>query len=172
MDHITFHEGDNMGGARAFRFAPIEDFTALPLTVQGVIIDEPSFVSGKDWYTGRVTEDSADFSEKEKRVEGVLCIESTFTGDVPGDDIPQRRNLDDIMRHHLIVDVVDNNGIWRRMGTLTNPARFFVDYGTGRTAAARNGYGVRITSTQEFFTPIVDPDFEPEFEASGSGSGV
>lgn len=164
MDHLTFTDGsDNMGGARAFRFCPIEDIDTLPITVDGIVTGDPDFNPGGDWYEGYVTQDTADFDEREEVKDGGPLWQVTFIGFVPCDTAEQRANIDDIVRHHHIVDVIDNNGLTRRMGSLRNPARITARYTTGRTASDRNGYTLTIRWTHDASTPIVEED-------SGSGS--
>ena len=169
MDHLTWAGGNNMGGVREFRFAPIQHLRNPPDIILGTVDEEMDFrqfAPGEsyDWNTGYVTEDTAEFQETETEGPGGTLFIAEFTGFFPGDTAEQRANLDDIVRHYHVVDVTDNNGNLRRMGTLQNPARITTAFSTGRGASNRPGYELRVRWSGRHPVPFC-------VESSGSGSG-
>lgn len=158
MDNLIFDGGDNMGGARHFRFSPIENITALPDVFNGMVDEAIDFAGSNDWFQGYVTEDTADFNEGGKQGPGGPILEPEFNDFFPGDTPSVRRTMADLVRHRFVVDVTDNNGRVRRMGTLDNPVRFTTDYSTGRGATNRPGYAIKARWASPDPAPFVDTD--------------
>ncbi len=155
LQGITFNEGDNLGGARGMRFVPVEWVQAWAPAIQGVVPGTINLITDKEWISWRATEDTADFQENETQGDGGPIYEQNYKQSVAGDTIDQRMEMDSGSRHEVIVEVVDNNGVVRRLGDQASPAVLVVSYGTGGTTAARNAWTVTINATARRPAPVV-----------------
>lgn len=134
---------DNLGGLRLVRCAPIGFFAQLPGPTTGNLVEvAPNFLDSEADFWSQVvfTTDTARFSEKENTGTGGPQWACKVTGYKPWDSANHRAQLEDWTRYQWVVEAQDNNGDWRRIGDLRNPARLTVDFDTeGATTGAR-GY--------------------------------
>lgn len=161
---------ENMGGARLVKYAPVPRFTALPPGIQGHVIGTPTWAGTLQWNTLTATEDTASFDEDEERRDGGPFWRNRFTAVVAGDTGDRRMTMDSLARVPVIAEVLDNNGVLRRMGELLDPAYITVSHTTGGGAAARNQWSVEITWGSDRACFIVDPTFIPSPPPEEEGS--
>lgn len=152
---------ENMGGMRLFRFAPTSYFATLGPAIQGVVITLPTWVGEDEWHDMKPIEDSAQFSEDEKRERGGPKYENVFTCDMAGDHNGNRMQYDSMVRVPVIAEITDNNGLVRRMGELGDPAFITAKHSTGRGTAARNAWTLTVEWNSERPCPVVDATFVP-----------
>lgn len=146
LQNIDFDEGENLGGMRGMRFILPEWVEEWGYSVQGVAMPT-ILLDGYDWISFRAIEDSADFTDEQKKGPGATPWECDYQQDVAGDNIDLRMVIDSATRLRVIAEVVDNNGQVRRMGELNSPAFMSAKHSSGGSTAARNAWTISVKAT-------------------------
>lgn len=153
LKDITFDEGDNMGGMRMMRFALIPWIETFAPAIQGKTIEDTELYDGYTWITWRAVEDTANFAEAEVKGVGGSLWECEYEQEIAGDNADLRQVINSGVRYDVIAEVVDNNGLPKRMGELTHPAVLTARHTSGNGAAGGNRW--KITISAEHRNPAV-----------------
>ena len=149
MNDIVYdHTADNLGGGYRVRFAPVAEIAAMP-TVAGAV----TFRAGGRWAEVYGTDNSKNFGEDASETDNGPVWAVKINLFLPGDGAAIRAMLADMMRHRQVVEAQDNNGLWRRAGTLTEPMSFSYKFTTGDEVPDRRG--AVLTWAGSLLTPAV-----------------
>lgn len=137
MTDLTFEGGNNIGGNALLRFAPVAGIASLasPVAV-------PTFRAGFRWFDCYGTQGSKDVDENEEETDNGPVWSVKVSLFLPGDSAVRRLALADLVRHRFLLEVEDNVGLRRRIGTLSEPMQLSYNFKTGGPMAERRGAGL------------------------------
>ncbi len=172
-------QDDNMGGLCEMRYAQVDWVLACPPPVQNTCTTDLTFdpsIGAAAWNTLPITLDSADFQEDSSMGPNGVEYRVRFTAVVAKVQQGTLQVVQQQGRHRHIIEVQDNNGLWRRIGDLRNPCRISIGESLGAQASARNAFTITATWTNDEPAPFVDTSYTPYFghledDTSGSGGG-
>lgn len=142
MDDINKFTDDNLGGIFLFRFIPIEDIATIPEPLDHEINAPVTLTATARWFDFYGTPGTIELSEDDNQNEAGTYYKKKLTAITP----KNRTELDKIfteMRHRqFVLDVTDNNGIRKLVGSTTEPLKFKCKSSTKSEAAQRNEYAI------------------------------
>ncbi|QIP14721.1 hypothetical protein G8759_19930 [Spirosoma aureum] len=140
MTDLTFDNGNNIAGNSLIRFVPVVGIQALPTPATGGLTTAPTFQAGYRWFTCYGTEGTKNYQEQQSMDDNGSLWSITVSLFLPGDDQIRRRALADMTRHRFILEVEDNAGLMRRVGTMTETLEFNYTFGIDAQMGGRRGY--------------------------------
>jgi hypothetical protein len=142
MIDIEKFEGENLGGVFRFRFLPVEEVNEIPETLEGAVHHEVDVLPGGRWRDGYCTAYTMSFKDEQVESEQGSYHQKEFSGLVPKER-PELVDLFNSMRDRkFILDVFDNNGTRRLVGTVDEPMYCVVASDSKNAVAERNEHKV------------------------------
>lgn len=133
MQDLFYPAGqNNVGGLFQIWFVPIVGIASM----SGVNV---TFRAGYDWLTCYGTEGSKGYTEEEEDSDQGPVFTITIEGFLPGDTLDRRRSLAEMVRHRFLINMIDNSGLVRRAGTLTEGLQLKYKFATGQLPGDRRG---------------------------------
>lgn len=147
-------EGDNLGGIYSFKFIPVTDVQSIPSTLNGAIHNEVNIKTNTRWYEGYCTIETMNFSDNQEDSDHGAFHTKEFLGIVPKDR-PELIDLFNGMKNkRFILDLVDNNGTRKLVGTVEEPLNFSSGFDTKANIAGRNEYKISFKGQGVAKSPI------------------
>lgn len=128
---------------------------ALPTPATGAPTPVPTFRAGYRWFSCYGTEGTKNYQEQENIDDNGPLWSVSFSLFLPGDDADRRRALADMARHRFVLEVEDNTGLRRRIGTLTETLEFTISFGIDAAMGGRRGYTLSFKGTFTDAPPII-----------------
>ena len=149
MTDLTFEGGNNPGGNCVLRFAPVAGIASIasPLT-------QPVFRTGYRWFDAYGSEGTKEVDETQDETDNGPTWNVKISLFLPGDSVQRRGALAELVRHRFILEVQDNAGLYRRIGTLTECLQFSYSFRTGGAMAQRRGAQLTFRGTLSTQPPI------------------
>lgn len=134
MTDLLFTPSNNIGGSLLLKFAPVAGIQAMSAPATSV-----QFRTGYRWYAAYGTPGTKGFEEDEEETDNGPVWTVRLTAFLPGDSAERRQALAEMVRHRFVVEVEDNAGLRRRVGSLAEPLQFSYKFTTGEQTADRRG---------------------------------
>ena len=147
---VTRHQDGNAGGISPVQYAFKEDIDTFSLNVS-TMIATIVFKSGKSWNYLYGSPESIQLEGKEEEAPAGMKYTYTLKMLVPKDRKEVELVLQQLNQRHLIINVIDMNGVSRYFGNLVNPMRKSAKLQKPATIESYNGWEVVFTG--EFPTP-------------------
>jgi len=150
MDDINKFTDDNLGGIYLFKFTPADDVQSISEPIDGFITKEISLKPDARWFDFYGTEGTMQFSEEDANSNDGALYNKKLTAITP----KQRTELDQLfykMRNRrFILDVIDNNGLRKIVGSIEEPLKFSNKGDTKNQASGRNEYAIEFACQSTF----------------------
>ncbi|GAB3958218.1 hypothetical protein GCM10028805_52120 [Spirosoma harenae] len=158
MTDLLFAGGNNTAGLFQVRCAPVVGFSTFPLPAPSgpiQINSNPTFSEGFAWYTIYGTEGTKDYQEEQQNTENGPVWAVKFSLFLPGDSAALRGSLSEMVHHRFVIEVQDNVGIWRRIGTPEQNLELSYQFAINAAAGGRRGYVVAFSGQMTNPPPYV-----------------
>ncbi|GAB3550632.1 hypothetical protein [Spirosoma fluminis] len=139
MMDLLFSGGNNVGGNYLIRFTPVVGIQAMPTPATNGPTTPATFYSGYRWFDCYGTEGTKAFSEDEQTTDNGPIWNVTVNAFLPGDSAERRQQLAELVRHRFVVEIIDNNGQRRRVGSKLENLELSYEFKTGAAAGDRQG---------------------------------
>lgn len=113
MEDFERFEGVNLGGARQYQFAPMDDISVLPIVLYGSCVSDAQFIDGKRWLNAYSTEGTIKVTEKPKQEKSGESFTLKVVGFYPKQSPEALTNLMKMHGRKFAVLIFDNNGMKR-----------------------------------------------------------
>ncbi|GAB3956697.1 hypothetical protein GCM10028805_47360 [Spirosoma harenae] len=157
MTDLNFQGGNNIAGLFQVRCAPVVGILTFPLPAPSGPIqtsEQPTFSEGFAWFSIYGTEGTKDYQEEQQMTENGPVWAVKLSLYLPGDSPLNRSSLDEMVRHRFIIEVQDNLGLWRRIGTPEQNLELTYQFGISAAAGGRRGtvltFSGQLTSPSPF----------------------
>lgn len=141
-NNIKRHSGDNLGGNYSFKFIPVGDVDEIPETFEGAVHHAVELKSNTMWFDGECTEHTMSFKDEQRESDHGSYHEKEFTGIVPKDREEMIDLFNRIKDQKFILDITDNNGTRKLVGTLTEPMYLTAGMDSKADPSGRNEYRI------------------------------
>lgn len=140
MNDIEKTVTDNIGGANKLRFVPVSGIASIPSIYAGAIQSTVVLKAGYRWYDCYCTLGSLYYKDEQQDGEHGVSFKKEVGGSVPRptDDLIEVFSTMDNGR--FVLDVTDNNGHRRLIGTVEEPMYFKRMADTKAAPADKNEY--------------------------------
>jgi hypothetical protein len=171
LQNINRSCGDKSAGILKIYVGYADDVSSIPDPVYNVVQDDIVMITGKRFKTFEATEQTAVFNEtkKDSDMDGNFYdwILSFF---IPGDDNELAQMVQQMVSKKFIVIYKDITGIYRILGSVSNPLKFTNTSTTGDTPGSRSGYVFTFSGSEQrkayFFTGNILNAIESDIPAS------
>jgi hypothetical protein len=153
---ILKHSGDNLGGNFGFRFLFVESIQAIPETIGGTIHAEVTLQAGTRWMDCRCTEESMNYKEDPQESDHGSYFYKEFSAFIPKERPETVDFLNANKNRRFILDITDNNGSRRLVGTREEPMYFRSSHDTKDKVSGINGNRIVFYGDGEFKSPFYD----------------
>jgi hypothetical protein len=147
---IIKHCNENLGGVFIFKFIPVIHVQSIAQPIDNRILTPVVLKQGFNWLDFYATEGTMQLKEDLQPSDHGDFYKLKLTASVP----KIRTEIDhtfSLMRNvKFLIDVVDNNGQRKLLGTLEEPLSFTFQSDTGDSMPKKNNYSV------EFFAELTD----------------
>ena len=110
MQDFERFTGVNLGGYKAYQFAPMEYIETLPTVVNGSCANPVVFVDGKQWLSAYSTPNTINVQESGKQTKSGMLFKLKISSFYPKQTPAALANLLAMCNHKFAVLVADNNG--------------------------------------------------------------
>ncbi|WP_119669712.1 hypothetical protein [Fibrisoma montanum] len=156
MTDLYFIGGNNIGGNDLVRFVPVVGIASMPIpATDGPLSDPVLFKLGYTWFTLYGTQGTKSYVEDEQEDDNGPVWSVSISVFFPGDSALVRGQLREMSDHRFVVEVQDNTGLWRRVGTLTEPLTFKYRFTTGDQPGDRRGSTITFSGNLLRPAPII-----------------
>ncbi len=145
MEAFFDFEIESMGGNQTFLFAPTKTILSMPDVIDNSIISEISFLSGCGFLEGKYIPGTLDFSEKSVPSQGGDYFSTVVSGMVPKLTKEYLNLFTQMLKQRFMLNVVDNNGSKRIVGSIRAGAKFSFEQASSTTPAGASGFKFQFT---------------------------
>ena len=131
-----------MGGLYTFKFIPASDVASIPEAVNGAIYYPVVLKPDARWFDGYCTQETMSFSDRQQDDGHGAYHKKQFAGNVPKDRPELSNVFNDLKDGRYILDIIDNNGTRKLVGTIDEPLDFSSDVDSKAAVSARNEYKI------------------------------
>ncbi len=150
MDDVKKFEDDNLGGVYLFKYIPADDVQSISDPIDGFITKEVSLKPDKQWFDFYGTEGTMAFSEDDSNTNDGTLYNKKVIAITP----KQRTEIDvlffKIRNRRFILDLIDNNGLRKIIGSIEEPLKFTNKGDTKNMASGRNEYAIEFACSSTF----------------------
>lgn len=139
MTDLLFDNANNIAGNFQIRFVPVVGIQALPTPAIGGPTTAPTFRAGYRWFLAYGTEGSKNYQEQENRSDNGPLWDVSISLFLPGDGADRRRVLAEMAPHRFVLEIEDNTGLRRRVGTLLETLEFSYSFGVDAQVGGKRG---------------------------------
>lgn len=142
MKDIVYQNLSNLGGNYFFKFIPVSHVESIPQAYKSEIHHAVVLKPNSRWFDFYCTKGTIDFlDEQQESKQGDFHLK-TISGFVPKDRVDLKNLFDVMMNDKFIVDITDNNGVRKLVGSIDEPLTFKSKFTTGNDVNKRNGYTI------------------------------
>ena len=153
MNDINKFTDDNLGGVMLFKFIPIEDVQEIPGAVNYFINTAVVLKTTCRWYEFYGTTGTIELAEDSVETDAGTYYKKSLKAISPKIRTELDALFNEMKNRQFILDVIDNNGIRKIIGSLAEPLKFKEKSSTKNEASQRNEYAI------EFFGEGVEKSF-------------
>ena len=140
MTDLLFASGEsNIGGVLSIRFVSVVGIDTMPEPAATGPSTPPTFRSGFRWLTCYGTAGTKTYDEKQEADDNGPLWSVTISAFLPGDSAERRAELKQLVRHRFVVEIEDNTGLRRRIGTPVESLALSYRFRTGGPMGDRRG---------------------------------
>lgn len=138
---------DNAGGICSFLFAPIEwiQTDALINNVTNKAQTAVTLISGKSFLTAKCLQDSMQFNETQKNVEGGIMYEQVLSGVINGDTEANNLAISQLPYYEYVVIYTGRNGEKKLIGNKLCGMKFNAYLSTGAKFSDTTSFGISLS---------------------------
>lgn len=156
MTDLLFETGStNIGGSLLIRFAPVAAISQLPPPAPSGPSTPPTFRAGFRWYSCYGTEGTKPFDEEQSQSDNGPVWAVKVQAFLPGDSAGLRQALRELSRHRFVLELEDNVGLLRRIGTLIENLELTYSFTTGAAMGDRRGFKLVFSGSLSAPSPIL-----------------
>lgn len=159
MTDLLFAGGDNHAGQHHIRCVPVVgvETAPTPATTGPITAGALTFFEGWSWINLYGTFQTKSYSEDESLTDNGPLWAVSASLFLPGDSAEQRATLQTMSPHRFIVECQDNHGIWRRLGTRTEPLSFSYKFGIAANLGGQRGATLSFAGNLTRVPPLINP---------------
>jgi hypothetical protein len=133
---------DNLGGIITFKFIPSEDIDTIEMALNGVIEQEITLKSGKQWYCGYGTLGTIGYTEPGEESPAGTVYKRAFTAFYPKDNSEMNFLFQEMRNRLFVIDYRDSNGLRKVVGGIEEPLKFLSALNTQTDVPGRSGHNI------------------------------
>lgn len=154
MDDINKFSDDNIGGVLLCRFIPVENVSEIPSPINYSINTAVVLKSNCRWFDIYGTQGTKEFTEESTQSDAGTSFKKSIKLITPKIRTELDDQFNDMANRLFILDVTDNNGLRKIVGTIDEPLKFKCTATTKADVAQRNEYSIEFfgEGTQKSYT--------------------
>lgn len=150
MDDVLKFTDDNLGGIYLFKYIPVDDVESISDPIDGFIAKEINLKPNSQWFDFYGTEGTMQFTE-----DPAASNDGTIYNKKLVAITPKHRTELDLLFHQMrnrrfILDIIDNNGLRKIVGSIQEPLKFLSKADTKSQASGRNEYAIEFSCNSTF----------------------
>lgn len=153
MNDINKFTDDNLGGVMLFKFIPVDDVQEIPTAINNMIASAVVLKPATRWYEFYGTIGTIEFNEDQSDSEAGSYFKKSLKAITPKNRTDVDLIFGEMKNRRFILDVLDNNGIRKIVGTIQEGLKFTSKASTKGEATQRNEYVIEFTGDGENKSP-------------------
>lgn len=149
MNDVNKFTDDNLGGVMLFKFIPVDDVSSIPTAVNHIIPTGVVLKPGCRWYEFYGTIGTIEFTEKKQDSEAGAFYKKSLKAITPKVRTELDLVFNEMKNRRFILDVTDNNGIRKIVGSIEAGLKFSDESNTKSEASQRNEYSIEFSGEGE-----------------------
>lgn len=149
MNDINKFTDDNLGGVMLFKFIPIDDVQEIPTAINNIIASGITLKPSTRWFEFYGTIGTIEFNEDQAESEAGAYYKKSVKAITPKNRTELDLIFNEMKDRRFILDVTDNNGIRKIVGTKQEGLRFTAKASTKAEASQRNEYQIEFSGEGE-----------------------
>lgn len=149
MNDINKFSDDNIGGIMLFKFVSTEAVQAIPQAINHIIASAITLKPGYNWHEFYGTPGTIELSEDQVDSEAGAFYKKTLKAVTPKIRPEIDVVFEDMKNRKFILDVIDNNGVRKIIGSVESGLKFISKANTKSEANQRNEYSIEFVGEGE-----------------------